>query len=280
MYVGLLFTNASSYQMLRGAVIIFVALFSIIFLNRRLCLREWCGIFLLCTGLLIVGIGDMMTVTTSSTQTMEEILLGDVLIILAQIAIAAQMVYEEKYVSKFNIPPMKAVGYEGIFGLLTLSVLLVPLYYIEVRSERMEDVHDAVVQMSNNLLIAVALGGTIFAIAFYNSSGLSLTKEISATTRMVLDSIRTMVVWAFALIVQWQEFQYIELIGFVALLFGTFIYNNIIVPQAYRRFMQWCGCWKDDEQEYSAPADRTTELELERDLSGENILEKNTSNIA
>lgn len=41
-----------------GDDIILVALFSKIFINCRLCLPQWCGAFLLISGLLIVGIGD------------------------------------------------------------------------------------------------------------------------------------------------------------------------------------------------------------------------------
>jgi len=36
------------------------------------------------------------------------------LILFAQIITAAQMVYEEKYVVSNDIPPLQAVGWEGI----------------------------------------------------------------------------------------------------------------------------------------------------------------------
>ena len=45
---------------------------------------------------------------------------GDLLIIIAQIITAAQMVYEEKFVMKHNIPPLQAVGWEGIVYFLYL----------------------------------------------------------------------------------------------------------------------------------------------------------------
>jgi len=38
---------------------------------------------------------------------------GDLLIIMAQIIVSVQMVYEERFVSKFNVPPLAAVGWEG-----------------------------------------------------------------------------------------------------------------------------------------------------------------------
>lgn len=38
---------------------------------------------------------------------------GDMLIVMAQIITACQMVYEEKYVVDKDIPPLQAVGWEG-----------------------------------------------------------------------------------------------------------------------------------------------------------------------
>lgn len=54
MYIGLNLTFASSFQMFRGAVIIFVALLSVAFLQRRLVTREWTGIFIIVVGLAMV----------------------------------------------------------------------------------------------------------------------------------------------------------------------------------------------------------------------------------
>lgn len=54
--------------------------------------------------------------------------------------------------------------------------------------------------------------GIAFSIAFFNFAGISVTKEISATTRMILDSIRTIVIWAFSLQFKWQDFHYLQVI--------------------------------------------------------------------
>lgn len=89
--------------------------------------------------------------------------------------------------------------------------------------------------MKNNYFIILALSGTVVSIAFFNFAGISVTKEISATSRMVLDSVRTVVIWAFSLLVKWQTFDYLQLFGFVVLLFGMCLYNNIIVLQTYRK---------------------------------------------
>ena len=54
--------------------------------------------------------------------------------------------------------------------------------------------------------------GNILSIAFFNFAGISVTRELSATTRMVLDSVRTLVIWAVTLALSWQDFQYLQVI--------------------------------------------------------------------
>jgi hypothetical protein len=49
---------------------------------------------------------------------------------------------------------------------------------------------------------------------------------------MVLDSGRTLVIWAFSLAVSWQPITYksflLQLLGFVLLVGGMFIYNDLL----------------------------------------------------
>lgn len=84
MYIGLNMTYASSFQMLRGSVIVFTGIFSIAFLNRKLKLREWTGIGFVITGLALVGASDILTKEDTDTSA-NSIITGDLLIILAQV---------------------------------------------------------------------------------------------------------------------------------------------------------------------------------------------------
>lgn len=58
---------------------------------------------------------------------------------------------------------------------------------------------------------------------------------MSATTRMVLDSGRTLIIWAVTLGIKWQPFEYrsflLQLAGFVLLVLGMFVYNDIFFRQ-------------------------------------------------
>lgn len=234
MYIGLNLTYASSFQMLRGSVIVFVALLSIAFLERQIGWKQWTGIVHIVLGLFLVGLADIFVKGGDKTDT-NGIITGDLLIIMAQIITAMQMVYEEKFVNSKDINPLQAVGWEGVFGFVTLALLHVPMYYLKVpppfsnnARSTLEDVPDAFVQMFNNKLIIVALVGTIVSIAFFNFAGISVTKELSATTRMVLDSVRTLIIWVVSLSLHWQIFHPLQVVGFLFLLAGMCVYNNLL----------------------------------------------------
>jgi len=53
--VGLIMVPASIYQMVRGFLVVFVGLFSVIFLKRRLTISQWGGLFLVVLGVSLVG---------------------------------------------------------------------------------------------------------------------------------------------------------------------------------------------------------------------------------
>ncbi|XP_021184844.2 solute carrier family 35 member F6 [Helicoverpa armigera] len=240
MYIGLTLTYVSSFQMFRGSIIIFVAVLSMTFLDRRIIRREWVGIVSVIIGLVVVGVTDALYQSPGESKGRNSLITGDLLIIVAQVISSCQMVYEEKYVAGQNIPPLQAVGWEGVFGFSVLSGLLVIFYWTPAPPHfgnnargTVEDVVDGLVQIGNNPLILLATLGTIISIAFFNFAGISVTKEMSATTRMVLDSVRTFVIWMVSLAVSWQAFHWQHLIGFAVLIFGMCEYNGV-VPRCSR----------------------------------------------
>lgn len=234
-YIGLTMTYASSFQMLRGAVIVFTGILSMGFLDRKLGSREWSGIILVIIGLVIVGITDVLN--EDRTMGSNSIITGDLLILCAQVMTAIQMVYEEKFVGGNDIPALQAIGWEGVFGLIALLLVMIPLNFIKAvppfadnSRGTLEATIDAFIQIGNSGQLLIAMLGIMLTIGLFNFSGLSVTKEISATTRMILSSICTIVIWAFSLVFHWQAFHYLQLVGFAVLVLGMCFYNNLLIP--------------------------------------------------
>lgn len=238
MYFGLTLTYASQFQMLRGSVVIFTGLLSWLWLGNKPLTRHWVGMFFVLCGLVCVGLAAFLRGGSGSSA--PNPVLGDILIVAAQVIVALQMVVEEKILGKYNLPPLQVVGWEGIFGMCIMSLLCIVFFFLPGTRAggKFEDVNDAMLQFSNSWVIVLALCGMICSIAFFNYSGISVTKEMSATTRMVLDSVRTLTIWIYGMLVGWETFYYLQVIGFLLLLTGTFVYNDIIVAPLLRRF----GC--------------------------------------
>ena len=246
MYVGLTLTYASQFQMLRGAVIIFTGLMARFLLGHRLKGFQWFGMGSVLVGL--IGVGAAAFLGGSNGSQAPNPILGDAIIIAAQVVVAFQMVVEEKFLTKYNVPALEAVGWEGIFGMLIMSTLCLVFWFVPGprAGGKFENYNDAILQFANSWEIQLAICGTICSIAFFNFSGISVTKEMSATTRMVLDSVRTITIWAYGMLVGWETFSYLQVIGFIFLLFGTFVYNDIIVTDLFRRW--GCVAPREDEE--------------------------------
>lgn len=74
--------------------------------------------------------------------------------------------------------------------------------------------------------------GTIVSIACFNSFGIATTKYGSAAQRATIDTSRTVLIWLFFLIVPTsskETFSWVQLGGFVLLVIGTLLYNEIVV---------------------------------------------------
>lgn len=56
-------------------------------------------------------------------------LMGNMLIVGAQFVVAMQMVIEEKFLSKYRVGALEAVGWEGFWGLIFLSIALCGMYF-------------------------------------------------------------------------------------------------------------------------------------------------------
>ncbi|CAG0892784.1 unnamed protein product [Cyprideis torosa] len=264
MNIGLALTYASSFQMLRGASIIFTAFFARLWLGRQLRWWEGLGIIMVLLGLVIVGFSDLLGHPPLKPSEAEEsgsnrpipiddILTGDILIVLGQIIAAFQVVYEEKYIINYDMAPLVVVGVEGIFGFFIMIFALVVLYFVPAgppiaRNPRgtLEDAPDGLIQIQNNLILLVPILGTTVCVAVFNFTGLSFTKQTTSTTRMVLDSVRTIIVWSVTLSLGWQEFHFLQLIGFTVFLMGICSYNDLFVTKAVR---YCCPVLPEEEEE-------------------------------
>jgi len=228
MNLGLILTYASVFQMLRAFLVVFTGSFSVIFLKRKLRFHHWSGIASIAIGIVIVGTSSLSG--PSSDEKPPNPLLGAVCVLIAQIFTATQFIIEEKFIDGKNIPPLQAVGYEGIWGVIILTVALPILNVIPGDdSGKFQNTLDAFVQLGHEGGLLAAVIGGIFSVAFFNFFGISVTKYLSSSHRATIDAMRTIFVWVFFLALQKEVFNPLQLAGFFVLAFGTFTYNEVIL---------------------------------------------------
>jgi hypothetical protein len=222
----------------------------VLFLGRKQYLFHWIGVTLVAIGSALVGLAAVVSTNTAQNADYPHAMTGNIIIIVAQVIVASQMVIEERLVSGYKIPALEVVGFEGIFGLTLLSIALVVMYFVSMPevfcpaktgkcdvpcdTAHFEDSVDAFLQIGNSGIIAIATVGNVVSIAGFNFFGISVTKHLNAATRMVLDSVRTIVIWVVSVAVGWDRIEvndpgfWTQLAGFLVLLLGTILYNAII----------------------------------------------------
>ncbi|KAF1985235.1 hypothetical protein K402DRAFT_394930 [Aulographum hederae CBS 113979] len=282
MNVGLLFVAASIYQMTRGALVLFVGLFSVWFLKRRLGAYKWFALFVVVAGVALVGLAGALAkdekavpggeakdrlhqqvhdgivlvarefkahvydtlVETDSKKKPEaaplavKTIVGVLLIAAAQIFTATQFVLEESIMEKYSMEPLQVVGWEGLWGFLVTVLGMVILHfsygitpkgrygYFDAKEGLREVGHYQSIAVSS-VLIMISIGG-------FNFFGLSVTRTVSATSRSTIDTCRTLFIWIVSLGLGWETFKWLQVAGFALLVYGTFLFNDLIRPPLKR----------------------------------------------
>lgn len=262
MNVGLLFVAASIYQMTRGALILFVGLFSVIFLHRKIYLYQWLALFVVVAGVAIVGLAgaispnpnpnpqaqpnppalpenslltirEVMTTAAVSSGALQTIL-GVLMIAGAQVFTATQFVLEEWILEQYALEPLKVVGWEGVFGFLVTLVGMIVLHLAVGRTDAGRngyfDMREGWREVTQYRSIAVTSVLIMISIGGFNFFGLSITRSVSATARSIIDTSRTLFIWIVSLGLGWETFKWLQIVGFALLVYGTFLFNDIVRP--------------------------------------------------
>ncbi|KAK5173892.1 uncharacterized protein LTR77_002573 [Saxophila tyrrhenica] len=262
MNAGLLFVAASIYQMTRGALVLFVGLFSVVFLKRHLGAWKWASLFIVVLGVAIVGLagyldkkdgqpdlpgdtqpgGDKDVLISRSLRLVRDVVvevaedgpnaaqtvIGILMIAGAQIFTASQFVLEESIMERYSMDPIQVVGWEGVFGFTVTLIAMGVLHgaigtgYFNAREAFYEVFTNRAVAVSS-LLIMISIGG-------FNFFGLSVTRSISATARSTIDTCRTLFIWLVSLGLGWETFKWLQVVGFILLVYGTGVFNEVVRP--------------------------------------------------
>lgn len=194
----------------------------------------------------VLAAAPLTTETESDKTNSTMLVVGIVLILISQLIYAGQFVVEEYTMSRIDAFPSQVVCIEGIYGFIISIGLVFPV----LMALKIENDFDAFLFIKSEPNILVPMSIFFITVALYNGFGQTITKLISANHRTILEGLRGLVVWIFALIERgifgapWGEGIYgwtsaIEAVGFVVLLVGSMVYYSIIK----------CNCFKGSRTE-------------------------------
>jgi len=239
MFIALTMVPASVYQMMRGFINVVTPFLSIIFLKRKQYLHHWIGVACIVIGVAEVGWVALTYDSSDSSSTGGSVLLGIILILVAQFFTGALFIVEEYFLGDYYLDPMKVVGSEGMWGLAYYMAILPIMQVVHCSGDTglqklcnfgyLENSSYAFAQMAANPAIIWMSLGMMASIASFNVCGITTTKVASAAQRATIDTSRTLVIWIMSCLLGLEDFHWQAIFGFVFLVFGTLTYNEIIV---------------------------------------------------
>lgn len=228
--------------MMRGFIVIITALFSMAFLGKKQYCHHWTALITIVFGVLVVGASAVLFDKKKDDKNEGEegsqtTALGIILILAAQCFTGLQFIAEEKILSGYYLDPLLVVGLEGFWGCCYYAILLPIFQQINCENSlchggKLEDTSLVWIQMKEKPeLIGMAIG-IIFSIGSFNACGVAVTKFASAAQRSTIDTCRTLLIWIIFLGLPndlgGEDFIWEQIIGFVLLVGGTLVYNEIV----------------------------------------------------
>ena len=226
--------------MMRGIIVVITALFALIFLGKKQYRHHWTGIILIIAG--VAEVGWVAITIEDSSKSGSSPVTGIILLMLSQCFAGTMFVVEEKLLSSYYLDPFKIVGTEGMWGSLYYLFALPIMQLIKCGGPGddsslgqlcsfgyLENSSYAFAQMAEKPSLIFLSLGVMVSIACFNVCGITTTKYASAAQRSTIDTSRTVVIWIMSIALGLEEFYWQSIIGFVLLVFGTLLYNEIII---------------------------------------------------
>jgi drug/metabolite transporter (DMT)-like permease len=248
--MGLVLIPVSSFQMLKGSILVFSAWFTVWLLpGRRLEKENKLGIIVCVIGVICVGIASILSREDQTQSTsFTECIVGIVFVLSGQVLCAAQYVCEEFFLQSEKISPVGMVGIEGFWGVLLMSCVVLPLLSNLPGNDIggvLENTTDSLVKISNSTNLQFALIIYFFTCLLFNICGVMVTKLASAVHHTFLDATRTGLVWIGSLALFYlfpstsllgeplTTFSWLQALGFFVLIYGQLIYDAILTPPSF-----------------------------------------------
>lgn len=252
MNIGLLYIQASVWQMLRGSMVLFSSIFCAFILKRPHYPFMWWAVLMVTVALGIVGFSSVASTGVGKAGVSQgKVIMAILLVVGSQLIQASQIVLEDFLMHDLTASPILIVGLEGLWGTIITCCVFLPITQFtgNVSNEGNgvhEDTLDTFKMIGNSPTLAIFVIIYVFVILLYNVTGMFVTKITSAVVRTILEGLRTLCIWVVQLIIfysiqntkyghehptlgeEWNIWSWMQLSGFLLLFTGMLVYNRII----------------------------------------------------
>ena len=243
--MGLVLIPVSSFQMLKGSIVVFSAVLSVVALNRRMQFHQYVGIGMCVVALSLVGLASVLgradqIQVTSLSQT----IYGILFVVIGQILCASQYILEEFLLRPpHDVPPLALVGVEGMWGLVLMGCVVLPILNFAPGADVfnvVENTTDSLVKIANSGSLQVSLGVYFWTCLVFNICGVMVTHQASAVHHTFLDATRTGFIWLGSLFLFYctvtehdlgeplTTYSWLQALGFLVLVLGQLVYNRAV----------------------------------------------------
>ncbi|EAY04084.1 hypothetical protein TVAG_203880 [Trichomonas vaginalis G3] len=250
MNIGLLYINASVWQMLRGSMVLFSSIFCQFILKRPTYAYMWWSVLLICIALTVVGVAAVCSTGVGKAGvTTGQVIMAIALTVGSQIIQASQIVVEDFLLHDMTASPVLIVGLEGMWGTIITCAVFLPITSLIHSPEGNgihEDTIDTFKMIANNKMILVFVIFYVIVILLYNVTGMFVTNITSAVVRTILEGLRTLCIWVVQVIIFYSysgrevghkhptlgeeltPWSWMQFSGFCLLFTGMLLYNKIL----------------------------------------------------
>ena len=201
------------------------------------------AIFIIVIGFALVSISSIAYGDDSeSSKFSTKSIVGIVALFLSLIFQGFCYCYQENLLDTYEVNVMQMIGFESMMGgIMSTIIFLVamnfkcthPEFCNEAAGFPIDSPPSAIYDLQFNyagLLFTL----TCISIMIFNLSGLTITKNGGAVFKVILDTLRTIIVWIISVIIGFETLKpagkvSLELIGFIMLIMGNLVYNELVV---------------------------------------------------
>jgi hypothetical protein len=236
--------SLSLAMIMKGAKVIFSAVFTTVYLKRKLPYYKWFSVGVCMFGLAIAGISECMKVAKSGKSPML-VLIALGMALLSECMFAFQVIFDERMMKQRKCDVTFVVGMEGVTGIVILIPVVLSAWLLigGSQGDSYENLQDTFYRIGDSALLTGLLVFFICDIFIVAMADATITKYLSGVHSSLVSVGRTIVVWLLELTFAaclpehlakqygqtWDTpWSYVKATGFIIVVVAIFMYDGTI----------------------------------------------------